>query len=106
MREKSFARRLLRRSVTPYCRTPVSIDRTSDTVLKVDPVTHIRLDTFPYSACALTATLSAFADSVTDGYATEVLLARTKCVGAPLLPEQGADWTSGVVTMDDAVFAP
>ena len=74
------AREILRRDTTaPLCNpapeTPVPRDNTGDTVVEVDPVTHLRLDTDPPSANTQTATLSAFTDSVPDDHAPEVRLA-------------------------------
>ena len=48
--------------------------------------------------------LSAFTYSIPDDHAPQVLLAQEPCIGAPLIPEQGPDLISGVVTMDDATF--
>ena len=50
------------------------------------------------------AALSAFTYSVPDDHAPEVLLAQGPRVDAPLIPEQGPDLISGVVTMDDTMF--
>ena len=103
------AREILRRDITaPLCipapETPAPRDDTGDTVFEVDPVTHLRLDTDPPSANTQTATLSAFTDSVPDDHAPEVLSAQEQRIDAPLIPEQGPDLISGVVTMDGATF--
>ena len=103
-------REILRRDITaplsnPAPETPVSRDDTGDTVFEVDPVTHLRLDTDPPSANTQMAAPSAFTYSVPDDHTPEVLLAQEPRIGAPLIPEQGPDLVSGVVTMDDATFA-
>ena len=103
-------REILRRDITaplsnPTPETSVPRDDTGDTVYEVDPVTHLRLDTDPPSAHTQMATLSAFAYSVPDDHAPEVLLALEPRIDAPLISEQGPDWISGVVTMDDDTFA-
>ena len=103
------AREILRRDITaplsnPAPETPVPRDDTGDTVFEVDPATHLRLDTNPPSANPRMAALSAFAYSVPDDHAPEVLLAQEPRIDAPLIPEQGSDLISGVVTMDDATF--
>ena len=103
------AREVLRRDITaPLCNpapeTPAPWDDTDDTAFEVDPVTHLRLDKDPPSANTQTATLSAFADSVPDDHAPEVLLPQEQCIDTPLRPEQGPDLISGVVTMDDTTF--
>ena len=103
------AREILRRDTTaplrkPSPETPVPRGDTGDMVFEVDPVTYLRLDTDPSSANTQTATLSAFTDSVPDDNTPEVLLAREQRIDAPLIPEQGPDLISGVVTMDDATF--
>ena len=102
-------REIFRRDITappfhPAPETPVPRDDTGDTVFEVDPVTHLRLDTDPPSANTQTATLSAFTGSVPDDHAPEVLLAQEQRTDVPLIPEQGPDLISGVVTMDDATF--
>ena len=103
------AREIFRRDATaPLCNlapeTPVPRDDTGDTVFKVDPVTRLRLYTDPPSAITPTATLSAFADSVPDDHAQEVLLAQEQRIDAPLITEQGPDLIGGSVAMDDATF--
>ena len=112
-RALEHAREILRRDTTaplrnPAPETPVTRDDTGDTVFEVDPVTYLRLDTDldtdPPSANTQTATLSAFTDSVPDDHAPEVLLAQEQRIDAPLIPEQGPDLITGVVTMDDATF--
>ena len=80
------------------------MDNTSDTVVEVDPVTQVRLNTGSNTVYPHMATLSAFTDSVPDDYAPEVLLAHTKRVDALLKPEQDHDLISGVVTIDAATF--
>ena len=100
------AREIIRRDITaplfnPAPETPVPRDDTGDTVFEVDPVTHLRLDTDPPPANTQTATLSVFTDSVPDDHAPEVLLAQEQRVDAPLIPEEGPDLISGVVTMDN-----
>ena len=79
-------------------------DDTDDTVFEVDPITHVRLNRSPSNTGTHLAQLSAFTDSVPDDHAPEVLLAYAQRPTAPLLPEQGPDLVSGVVTMDDATF--
>ena len=103
------AREIFRRDITapffnPAPGTPVPRDDAGGTIFEVDPVTHLRLDTDPPSANTQTATLSAFTDSVPDEHPQEVLLAQEQRIDAPLIPEQGPDLISGVVTMDDATF--
>ena len=103
------AREVLRRDITaplsnPTPDTPVSRDDTGDTVFEVDPVTHLRLDTDPPCANTQINALSAFTYSVHDDHAPDVLLAQESRIGAPLVPEQGPDLISDVVTMDDATF--
>ena len=88
----------------PATKTPVPRDDTRDTVFEVDPVTHLRLDTDPPSANTQMVALSAFTYSVPDDHAPEVLLAQEPRMDAPLIPKQGPDLISGVVTMDDAKF--
>ena len=104
------AREILRRDTTaplrnPAPETPVPRDDTGDTVFEVDPVSHLRLDTDPPSANTQTATLSTFTDSVPDDHAPEVLLTQEQRIDARLIPEQGPDLISGVVTMDDATVS-
>lgn len=48
--------------------------------------------------------LSVFRDSVPDGHAPEVLVVHDQPVHAPLMPGQGLDLISNVVTMDDITF--
>ena len=103
------AREILRRDITapflnPAPETPVPRDDTGDTVFELDPVTHLRLDTDPPSANTQMTALSAFTYSVPDDHTPEVLLAQEQRIDAPLIPEQGPDLISGVVTMDDATF--
>ena len=102
-------REILRRDITaplshPALETPVTRDDTGDTVFEVDPVTHLRLHTDLPSANTQMVALSAFTYSVPDDHAPEVLLAQEPRINAPLIPEQGPDLISGVVTMDDATF--
>ena len=102
-------RKILRRDTSaplsnPAPETPVPRDDIGDTVFEVDPVTHLRLDTDPSSANTHMAVLSAFTYPVPDDHASEVLLAQEPRIDAPLIPEQGPDLISGVVTMDDATF--
>ena len=103
------ARELLRRNTTtlpshPPPGTPVARDDTGNTVFDVDPVTHFRLDTDPPCADTQMTALSAYTYSVPDDHAPEVLLAQGPRIDASLIPEQGPDLISGVVTMDDATF--
>ena len=103
------AREILRRDITapllhPTPETSVPRDDTGDTVFEVDPVTHLRLDTDPPCADTQMTALSAYTYSVPDDHAPEVLLAQGPRIDAPLIPEQGPDLISGVVTMDDATF--
>ena len=84
---------------------PDTMGHSSDTVFKDDPVTHIRLDTPPNPAYyAQTAMLSAFTDLVSEDYALEVLLAHTRRDDEFLMPEQGPDLISDVVTVDYATL--
>ena len=101
---KSFAETLPRCPHTPPPGTPVPRDDTGDTVFEVDPVTHLRLNTDPPCADTQMTALSAYTYSVPDDHAPEVLLAQGPRIDAPLIPEQGPDLISGVVTMDDATF--
>ena len=99
--------RVLRRDTTAPLRNPAPEtpgDDTGDTAFEVDPVTHLRLNTAPFSANTQTATLSVFTDSVPNDHAPGVLLAQEQRIDAPLIPEQGRDLIGGVVTMDDATF--
>ena len=103
------AREILRRDITaplsnPAPETPVPRDATGDTVFEVDPVTHLSLDTDPPAANTQVAALSVFTYSVPNDHAPEVLLAHEPRIDAPLIPDQGPDLISGVVTMDDATF--
>ena len=103
------AREILRRDITaplsnPTPETPVPRDDTGGTVFDVDPVTHLRLDTDPPCADTQMTALTAFTYSVPDDHAPEVLLAQEPRIDAPLIPGQGPDLISGVVTMDDATF--
>ena len=103
------ARKILRCDITeplsnPTPDTPVSGDDTSDTVFEVDPVTHLRLDTDPPCANTQITALLVFTYSAPDDHAPEVLLAQEPRIDAPLIPEQGPDLISGVVTMGDATF--
>ena len=105
------AREILRRDITaplshPTSETPVPRDDTGDTVFEVDPVTHLRLDTDPPCADTQMTALSAYTYSVPDDHAPEVLLAQGPRIDAPLIPEQGPDLISGVVTINDATFTP
>ena len=98
------AREILRRDITALLSnsppdTLFPRDDTGDTVFEVDPVTHLRLDTDPPCANTQMAALSAFTDLVPDDHAPEVLLAQEPRIDAPLIPEQGPDLISGVVTM-------
>ena len=102
-------RQILRRNTTtlPSHPTPGTVaprDDTGDTVFEVDPVTHLRLDTDTPCADTQMTALSAYTYSVPDDHAPEVLLAHGTSIDAPLIPEQGPDLISGVVTMDDATF--
>ena len=104
-----YARENLRRDITaplsnPTPETPVPRDDIGDTVFELDPITHLRLDTDPPCANSQMTALSAFTYSVPDDHAPEVLLAQEPRIDAPLIPEQGPDLISGVVTMDDATF--
>ena len=72
------AQEILHRDITaplshPTPETPVPRDDTGDTVFKVDPVTHLRLDTDPPCADTQMTALSAYAYSVPDDHAPEVL---------------------------------
>ena len=104
------ARELLRRNTTtlpshPPPGTPVTRDDTGDTVFEIDPVTHLRLDTDALCVNTQMTALSAYTYySVPDNHTPEVLLARGPRIDASLIPEQGPDLISGVITMDDATF--
>ena len=102
------AREILRRDIpatlfNPTPETPVHC-AAGDMVFEVDPVTHLRLVTNPLPANTQSAMLFAFTTSVPDDHTPEVLLAQERCIDAPLIPEQGPDLISGVVTMNDATF--
>ena len=84
--------------------SPVPMDRTSGTVLRVDPVTNICLDTAPKLVNAHTATFSAFTDLVPNDYAPEIFLAHTPRVDVPLMLKQSPHLISGVVTISGATF--
>jgi len=79
-------------------------DNTDGAVFEVDPITHVRLDESPLNTPTHMAQLSAITDLVCDDHAPEVQLAYAPSVTAPLLPEQGPDLVSGVVTMEYATF--
>ena len=79
-------------------------DDTDDTVLEVDPVTHVHLNRSPLDTATYLAQFSAFTDSVPDDLTPEVLLAYAQRATAPPTPEQGPDQVRGAVTMDDATF--
>ena len=103
------AQEILHRDITaplsnPTPDTPGPWDDTGDTVFEVDPVTHLRLDTDPLCANTQITALSAFTYSVPDDHVPEVLLAQEPRIDAPLIPGQGPDLISGVVTMDDVTF--
>ena len=102
-------REILRRSSTtrpshPTPGTPVPRDDTGDTVFEVDPVTHLRLDTDRPCAGPQMTALSAYTCPVPDDHTPEVLLAHGSCIDAPIIPKQGPELISGVVTIDDATF--
>ena len=84
--------------------TPVPRDDTDDTVFEVDPVTRLRLDTDRPCAGPQMTALSAHTYPVPDDHTPEVLLAHGPRIDAPIIPEQGPELISGVVTMDDATF--
>ena len=73
-------------------------------IFEVDPITHVRLNRSPVNTSTNMAQLSAFTFSVPDDHASEVLLAYSQRATTSLLPEQGPDLVSGVVSMDDATF--
>ena len=102
-------REILRRNSTtlpshPTPGTSVPRDDTGDTVFEVDPLTHLRLGTDHPCAGSQTTALSAYTFPVPDDHTPEVLLAHGPRIDAPLIPEQGPELISGVVTMDDATF--
>ena len=102
-------REILRRSSTtlpshPTPGTPVPRDDTGDKVFKVDPVTHLRLDTDRPCAGPQMTALSAYTCPVPDDHTPEVRLAHGPRIDASIIPEQGPELSSGVVTMDDATF--
>ena len=102
-------RQILRRNTStlpshPTPGTTAPRDGTGDVVFEVDPVTHLRLDTDTPCADTQMTALSAYTYSVPDDHAPEVLSAHRTSIDAPLIPEQGPDLISGVVTMDDATF--
>ena len=102
-------REILRRNSTtlpshPTPGTPVPRDDTGDTVFEVDSVTHLRLDTARPCADPQMTALSAYTYSVPDDHALEVLLVHGPRIDTPIIPEQGPELISGVVTMDDATF--
>ena len=84
--------------------TTAPMDYLTDTFFEVDPVTRICLNTVPSTEHTHNTVLSAFTDSVSDDHAPEVLLTNTDRTDEPLIPEQGPDLISGVVTMNDVTF--
>ena len=108
-RALEHTREILRQSSTtlssnPTPGTPVPRDDTGDTVFEVDPVTHLRLDTDRPCAGPQMTALSAYTCPVPDDHTPEILLAHGQRIDAPIIPEQGPELISGVVTMDDATF--
>ena len=102
-------REIFRRNSTtlpshPTPGTSVPRDDTGDTVFEVDPITHLRLDTDRPCAGTQTTALSAYTFPVPDDHTPVVLLAHGPRIDAPLIPEQGSELISGIVTMDDATF--
>ena len=79
-------------------------DDTDDAVFDVNPITHVRLDRSPLNTPTHVIQLSVFTASMPDDKAPEVLLVYVPRVTAPLLPKQGPDLVSVVVTMGDATF--
>lgn len=79
-------------------------DDNDDTVFEAVLITYLCLDKALLIIPTHAAQLSAFNDSVPDYHAPEVLLAFAPCVITPLIPEQGPDLVSGILTMDDPTF--
>ena len=84
--------------------TASPVNHPSDTVFEVDPNTRTRLITAPVAEDPHNAVLSALVDSVPDDHAPEVLLTYASHTDNALIPEQGPDLISGVVTIDDVTF--
>ena len=84
--------------------TASPVNHPSDTVFGVDPATRTRLNTAPIGEDPHNAILSALIDSVPDDHAPEVLLTYGSHTDKPLIPKQGPDLVSGIVTIDDETF--
>ena len=76
----------------------------SDTVFEVDPATRTRLNRASVAEDPHNAILSALIYSLPDDHASEVLLTYGSHTDKVLIPEQGFDLISGVVTIDDVTF--
>ena len=105
-----YARETLARETMPQIPdslppdTASHVNHPSDTVLELDPATRTRLNTAPAAEDPHNAILSALIDSVPDDHAPEVLLTYASHTDKALIPEQGLDVISGVVTIDDVTF--
>ena len=84
--------------------TTDSANHPGDTVFEVDPITRIRLNMAPVTEPPHNAIISALMDSVPDYHAPEVSLTNTARTDGPFISEQGPNFISFVVTMDDATF--
>ena len=97
------AREILRQEIITLLCNPillkalVSMDHTCVTVLRGQ-------SDHSHPPRSMTATLSAFTDSVPDDYVTRIHLDHFKRVDVRLLPEHVPDLISGAVTMDVATF--
>ena len=84
--------------------TAAPMDRPSDTVFEVDPITRICLNTAPIAEHPHNAIISVFMDSVPDDHAPEVLLTNATRTDESFISKQEPDLISGVVTVDDVTF--
>ena len=80
------------------------VNHPSDTVFEVDPIPRTRLNTAPVAEDPHNAVLSALIDLMPDDHEPEVLLTYASYTDKALIPEQGPDLMSGVVTIDDVTF--
>ena len=84
--------------------TASPVDHPSGTVFEVDPATITRLNTAPVGEDPHNAILSALIDLVPDDHAPEELWTYGSHTDKALIPEQGPDLISGIVTIDDNTF--
>ena len=84
--------------------TASPVNNPSDTVFEVDPNTRTRLNTASVAEDSHNAILSALIDSVPDDHAPEVLLTNATFTDEALISQQGPDFISCVVTIDDVTF--